>query len=451
MDRYGNLSFTADTSQNPYPFGQLIGFQNNSRGAVYNLSLTTGQPYPASFMCYPYQGSNAPNVSVVNIPERWNYSNPPYYLYDVCVGGQCPVDQWGSVLLENKCDVVFAGGVPKSGTSYFSLQWPFDQVTTNSVVPYISFQDVIAVGQTATATVTLSPSPSPAAVTLNLAPTTGTGSAVFASNNGTSMNITQSGPVQIRAVQPSSAQANIQLSASVNGIQRLVNFTVMQFQVQGNPFIFVGNDPALVTANKYLAMNGSGQAAQPLGGTFTVTSSDATDTYTTGSLVGIPWVSVNTGDQSNTNLDRALTFTYTLSLGGNASQTMNVTARQFAYLQNDMPVNACGLAYGTDYTYTYTVFTHPDGAAVDGNSNLGGTAAKETFSVPPPCGTITGDASLDSNGQFRDHVSSLCSTTPLTCSGTTTQTFKVGGFQVRTNTLTWSSTGVTYTNNGPNQ
>lgn len=172
---------------------------------------------------------NAPNVSIVNIPERANYSLGPYHYFDICVAGVCPTGPLGGLILQNSCDTVFAGGIPKGGSTYFSLHGypPYFQVSTNSVIPDITFQDAILKGQTGTATVTLSPSPSPTAVTLSLTTTTGTGSAVFASNNSTSMTLTQSGTVQITGVTGSSVGHNIQLSASVNGVQRVLNFSVL--------------------------------------------------------------------------------------------------------------------------------------------------------------------------------------------------------------------------------
>jgi hypothetical protein len=87
---------------------------------------------------------------------------------------------------------------------------------------------------------------------------------------------------------------------------------------------------------------------------------------------------------------------------------------------------------------------------VDINSGLSGTPVTESFNPPLPCGGDTGDSQLDGNEQFSDHIV-YCGTSPLTCSGTTTQTLKVADFQVRTNTITDSASGVSYTSNGPSQ
>jgi hypothetical protein len=216
--------------------------------------------------------------------------------------------------------------------------------------------------------------------------------------------------------------------------------------VSGNAFIFVGSDPQLLSANKYFATT-----AQPTGGTFTVSSSDSHDTFTSGFTSGIPWVTVTSPDQSTTNGDRTLTFTYTVN-GENATQVMHVTARQFAYLTNPSPPNAC-TGTGTNYTFTYTVYTHPDRVAIGSGDGLNGTLAPETFNPPPPlpCGTEHGDGALNSNGQLIDNVAYCSTGSPLLCSGQVSQTLSVGGFSVRTNTLIWSTTGISVTNNGPFQ
>ncbi len=129
---------------------------------------------------------------------------------------------------------------------------------------------------------------------------------------------------------------------------------------------------------------------------------------------------------------------------------MSVTARKFFYATNNNPSNVCTLGYGTKRTYTYTVYTHPDHAAVDGNSGLSGTPVSESFDQTPHCLTHTGGGSLNDAGQFADNVV-YCGNMPLTCSETRTQTLKVAGYPVRTNTLTSGSGGVTYTSNGPSQ
>jgi hypothetical protein len=200
--------------------------------------------------------------------------------------------------------------------------------------------------------------------------------------------------------------------------------------VQGNPYIFVGSDPQLAYANRYTA------TVTPAGGTFSVMSSNPSDTFTSGSTSGKPWVSISTQTQSNTPLDRTLTFSYTYNT--TAQQAMKVTARQFAYATNSAPANTCSLGYGTSYAITYTVYTHPDKTAVDAQSDLDGTKVIESFTPSILCGVDTGDGALDANSQFIDRIA-YCKNVPLTCTGSVTQTLTVGGYGVRTNNLTYSS------------
>jgi len=233
-------------------------------------------------------------------------------------------------------------------------------------------------------------------------------------------------------------------------VQVQVPITVFQFVVQGNPFIFVGTDSHIVAANTYYATNGNGAGPQPPGGTCCGASSDTSDivTVTNGNT---PTIQFTTHDQSAKDLDRTLTFEYTLSSGAATSQQMNVTAREFAYATNNNPSNQCTLGYGTNRTYTYTIYTHPDREAVDSNSGLSGTPVTEGFNPALTCETKTGNGSLDDNGEFSDQIASLCSSAPLTCTQTSTQTISVAGYLVRTNTLQWTSTGVKYTSDGPTQ
>jgi hypothetical protein len=227
--------------------------------------------------------------------------------------------------------------------------------------------------------------------------------------------------------------------------------TVISFKATGKGYIFVGTDPNELYGNHYALTDSTGkQNPQPPGGTCCAASSDPSDTVTqTGT--NPPTFQFETLDQSAAPGDRTLTFEYDLSGGQGASQQMNVTAREFAYLTNASPSNTCTLAYGTNRAYTYTVYTHPDHAAVLPTDGVDGTAVTESFNPSLTCETITGKGSLNANAQIIDNISSGCSSAPLTCTQTSTQTVSVAGYQVRTNTLEWTSVGVTYTSDGPTQ
>lgn len=227
--------------------------------------------------------------------------------------------------------------------------------------------------------------------------------------------------------------------------------TVFDVGAFGKTYIFVGADPSVLRSNRYQVANSAGTAvAQPPGGTCCADSSDPSDTVTLVAGQNPPEFQFQTGDQSGGAGDRTLTFEYDLPDGEGTSVQLNVTARKFAYATNSNPGNLCGLGYGTNRTYVYTVYTRPDHAAVTGD-DAEGAVVTENFNPPLTCVTGTGNGTLGVNGQFSDTVSSACSSKPLTCSQTSTQTLGVAGYLVRTNTLQWTSTGVTYTNGGPNQ
>lgn len=223
----------------------------------------------------------------------------------------------------------------------------------------------------------------------------------------------------------------------------------IELKVQVNPYksIFVGSDPQLSVANRVYA------TVSPSGGSFTATSSDSNDSFAqlpNGS--GGPGWAITTPDQSQNNLDRTLTFSYTVTGYGTVHKILKVTARQFAYATNSPLNNKCSLGYGYDYPITYTPYTHPDKTAVQPNLSLDGTAVTENFDPSTiSCGNVTGPGALNADSQFVDRVV-YCSNAPLpTCSSTHTQTLKVEGYLVRTNRLTIADTGLTYTNQGPNQ
>jgi hypothetical protein len=221
---------------------------------------------------------------------------------------------------------------------------------------------------------------------------------------------------------------------------------VIQLQIQGNQYnsIFVGTDPNLATANSIFVANYS-----PTGGTFTESSSATADTFTPVTSGGPGWV-VQTTTQSTNPGDRTLTVSYAVSGMGQVSRSLGVTARQFAYTTNNSPGNICSLGYGSKYVYTYTPFTHPDKTAVQAGIGLTNTAVTENFNPQPPAGTVTGSGWLDANSQFTDTLA-YCSTSPLSSSPNVTQTILIEGYQVRTNLLTYSSSGIALTNQGPTQ
>jgi hypothetical protein len=226
--------------------------------------------------------------------------------------------------------------------------------------------------------------------------------------------------------------------------------TVFDLKITGKNYIFVGNDPSELYGNHYIFSNSSGtQPPQPPGGICCAASSGTSDTVSQTSSNPIIF-QFTTLNPSAVVGDRTLTFEYDLS-GEGTSQQMGVTAREFAYATNNSPSSTCTLKYGTNRAYVYSVYTHPDHAVVLSTDGISGTAVHESFNPSLSCETITGNGYLNANAQFIDNISSGCSSTPLTCTQTTTQTLSVAGYAVRTNTLQWTSAGVTYTSHGPTQ
>jgi hypothetical protein len=215
VDRNGTVTIDSDWNNYYYPpFNldtvKLIGFQNNSRGTVYSIRIVATSMVNHPSVCLPPTNPTlyvAPGVNYFNIPFGGDVAwppgpTPPLYWYFWPYSWP-----WGF-----SCDIVFPGGVPKGGKSYFSLASSWFQAQVSAVSASLSFPQNITEGQTLSGTVTLYPSPSPTPVTLALTTTSGTGSAVFASPT----TFTQSGSFQITGVQRSSTAVNIKLSATAN-------------------------------------------------------------------------------------------------------------------------------------------------------------------------------------------------------------------------------------------
>jgi hypothetical protein len=222
VDKNGAVTVNVDQSLQWYPpdhsdSGQLIGVQNNSGSTIQSISLVATTTHPnLKHFCWPDHMRfvpSAPNINIVNIPERPNILFPPHFGSVL----QPPYDLFTWLDWRISCDLVFIGGLPKGGTSYFSFlsvpYYPYFRAFLKPVVAYVSFPADIKEGETVTGTIKIYPSPSPTPVTLALTTTTGTGSAVFASPS----TFTQSGSFQITGAQRSSTAGNIRLSAIANG------------------------------------------------------------------------------------------------------------------------------------------------------------------------------------------------------------------------------------------
>jgi len=355
LGKNGSLTVTSNPNMPYYPtpagwtdIGSLIGFKNSSNSAVYSIGLnaTPGDPYEAAWICGRPNSTanyNAPNVQIINIPRTSNFANPPYYFYNSCPNCTPP---W-----ETSCDVTFSGGVPRNGTTYFSIHnlspnyTGYFQVHTNSVVPWLSFSDAIVQDQTVNATLTLFP-PNSATVTLNLATIAGMASAVFAANNSTTLTLTTAGPVQIPikgVTADNSNNPNMQLSASVSGTQRSLNFGVINPQViiqLESGKIWPGTSGFVVFSSTQNMTTAATAVGQPSGGSYQ---------WSLGSLLAFNGSSTtaNTAvkgtSASASPEDTYLQVTYTIN-GISTSASVRFTVRQSSFLNN------FGLTGGPDRT-----------------------------------------------------------------------------------------------------
>lgn len=333
LEQSGATTYTlmyTDPNQGYYPLdhvvgGSLIGFQNNTDATVYSLSLKAlaTDSSTTAWVCTPRTPvAFSANTTIVNIPYTVNTQGFPYFYYNVCVAGQCPryPPPDGGLVLANSCDVIFARGVPKGGTAYFDTDnlcsnFVYFSASASVVVPEVRFQDSLVAGETANATLNVyGPSPLPP-VTLTLGPTTGTGSAVFATNS-TTMTINQPQPSQtiaIKGATPSSTTANVRLSAVVNSVQRVTNFTVIDLNITGKDTVwwFNGATPSgydtqvILTSSPgtnikwnivagydkvSLTSNGNQATVSSTGSHFSGTPGDISITATIGGVTSNPFV-----------------------------------------------------------------------------------------------------------------------------------------------------------------
>ncbi len=277
-----------------------------------------------------------------------------------------------------------------------------------------------------------------------------TGSAVTIQGSSTSPTVTLHGNAVGTSTVSGTARDTYGCQVGCGG-----NMTVIDFLPTGNSFFFVGTDAAFTGqygTNKFAARNGAqNNVAMPAGGTFTGTSSYASDSFSSGTTSGFSTLTVTTNHVSSSTGDRSLTFTYAVS-GVSESKPLSVTAKQIAYAKNDSLVNGCTLGYCYDYMITYTPYTHPDGIAVPYGIFVDYPIVTETFSPTQiTCNNITGNGSLNTNSQFVDHISYCCNNKPPVCSSTNTQTIKIAGQTIHTNTLTITDKSLTYSSQGPTQ
>jgi len=214
------------------------------RSEVVSLSKKVSSSYSCPSCCPdsgPFGGINTPGTVPIDgfLPVGTNGEMTDCNGYTTNMGG-IYMDSWW-VENSSMCSVNPTTGTSTEvhgysvGETYLNAEWgafywdpgPDDCYRHDSqqddqqpmtVAPTVTFGSLDAVGkdQTASVQVTLNPSPSSVSVTLSLAATSGTGSAVFTSNNSSTLVVTQSTSVEIKGVTQSSTADNIRLEAKVN-------------------------------------------------------------------------------------------------------------------------------------------------------------------------------------------------------------------------------------------
>ena len=233
--------------------------------------------------------------------------------------------------------------------------------------------------------------------------------------------------------------------------------------IGGNNFIFEASDPTVTV------FNGQQVQGSPSGGTFgwsaTSTSSykpqvlfnGSASTYSTPS--GTVTVTVS-GALSSSVLDTTLSVSYSEnSQSAQTPATKAITIRQFEYLvQNgsiqNIPLNGPS-SYGFTSTVYYNVYTHPvvNGAGQLVAPGFSGISVYEEVSLGqcnfPGANLNTGTGALNANSEVADDLSLYWSQPlPSNLNCAADQYLGVGGFIIRHNTLTWTSSGPTITNLG---
>jgi hypothetical protein len=223
-----------------------------------------------------------------------------------------------------------------------------------------------------------------------------------------------------------------------------------------NNFIFDGSDPTVTPFN---VQQVQGNPAQ---GTYTWNATTSSSYQPSISLNGSasPYsttasqVTVTANGPSSSLGDTTLNVNYTLD-SQSAAATRAITIRIFRFLQQVGSIQNIFLngpqQYGITSYVTYSVYTNPADQLLQ--SGYGGISVYETVSLTGsnfPINLNTASTSLNSNSQIVDDLSVTASSAlPSNFSASVDQYLGVGGFIVRHNTVTYTSSGPTITNLGP--
>jgi len=215
--------------------------------------------------------------------------------------------------------------------------------------------------------------------------------------------------------------------------------------LQGNGYVYIGHDGQVT--QHINAFFGTGI---PSGGTYRWSSTDSSVSFDNAAAATVHVTATSYSGRTN---DTPVTVTYTDN-SQSASAVVNVTKRVFYYLAGDSVIKLTTYngptQYGYDYQLSYNVFTHPDRKQVTDGNGVSTSESVTIVSHNVPFVPHYGQGGLNANSQLVD-LPSLISTAPLpvNLSIIDSQDLGVGGFFVRNNTLTYASSGLTETSNGP--
>ncbi|HKW75173.1 MAG TPA: hypothetical protein VJN64_06580 [Terriglobales bacterium] len=213
--------------------------------------------------------------------------------------------------------------------------------------------------------------------------------------------------------------------------------------IQGLNFIFVGHDPTVVENNLFAA------TGSPSGGTYSwsTTAGQASFDNPTSSRVHL-----TVGSFSPSGATISVTYT---ANGQSATATNSITTRIFKFLQQATFFNVSTFngpnTFGYDFHVSYNVFTSPNAQLLEpGFPGIVTTEAVTTTSSNVTFSPNISQGSTDANSQIGDELQLLSNAPlPANLSIVESQDIGVGAFFVRTNTLTWTATEPTITNDGP--
>lgn len=233
----------------------------------------------------------------------------------------------------------------------------------------------------------------------------------------------------------------------------------IQTASNSNDFVFVGTTDSTVTGyNTQLAVG------LPNGGTYSWATaptngiSISPNNSTSASLVTFTG---NTASGKAGDTTETVTYTYPVTNGKSNTDNRAITLRIFNSLQlgttkTGCPDDSSAPSAGKGYLeeFIYNIFTNPSSQQVEsGFGDMNVAESVTVTSVTPSTYTftpVTQDALTSSASQIYDCQGIPSSSAlPSNLKVVATQTIKVGGILVRTNTLTYTNTSVTVASNGP--